>query len=325
MWELDLDALAWSNATSTFDVVEHADDAVPARFPASAAAVALAHRGRILLVGGHVKQKDPKAPLAVRVLDPVRKQWSVLPCEGESVPRTRGSHVACIIGDALYVLAGESPSRKPQAGLHMLDLRTSAWSQVDIEGDESGPPPCSSPVCTAYQDRYILFFGGGVVGQCSNATWCFDTATNAWHRPQVTGQLPAPRAGCCAALLGHCWYVLGGGNNTAGGCPDMWVLDLQNFGVEALEWQRVCAFDAHSALASEGGSVVAVPSAGALLAFGGYNGSYHNAISVFKPADAAEQTAAQLGHAVDGLDDQCAFLLTLQCAAQFYIREVAHQ
>ena len=334
MWQLNLDTLAWSNVTSSYEVSDHPDDPVPARFPATAAAVALPHRGRILLIGGHVKQKDPKAPLAVRVLDPTRSTWSVLHCGGD-VPLTRGSHVASIIGDTVFVLGaphwcsavamlhrpvschrgtpvqhankhvcvkqafvsgircsvkldvasagGESPKRQLQAGLQMLDLQTNEWSKVDTQGECTGPPPASGMVMTAYQDRYLLVFGGGAVGHCNNATYCFDTATGMWDRPAVSGQMPAPRAGCSAALLGHHWYVFGGGNNTAG-CPDMWMLDLRQLGVGTLTWQQVCTFDTRSSLASEGGTAIAVPALGLLLAFGGYNGVYHNAVSAFKPA-----------------------------------------
>lgn len=312
MWQLNLETLAWSEVTSSYDVVEHGDDPVPAQFPASAASVALAHRGRILLIGGHMKPKDPKAkkkdpalPLAVRVLDPARSSWSVLQASGD-VPRTRGSHAACIVGDRVYVLGGEGPTRRLQAGIAVLDLQSNTWSQVEIEGDNPGPAPCSALVATAYQDRYIVTFGGGAVGHCNNTLSYFDTVTNTWHEPVVTGALPAPRAGCCAALLGQRWYVFGGGNNAAG-CPDMWSLDLSNLGVDSLSWEQVCTFDARSSLASEGASVIAAPALGALVAFGGYNGAYHNAVSAFKPSKvSAPRSPAANGHARRCADQLCA-------------------
>jgi Galactose oxidase, central domain len=292
VWQLNLETLTWSVVTDTYEVAEHPDDPVPARFPASAAAVALPHRGRVLLIGGHVKRKDPKAPLAVRVLDPARTSWSVLHCDG-NVSRTRGSHVACIIGDRVFVLGGESPKRQLQAGIQVLDLQTNTWSELHPEGDSAGPPPASGMVMSAYQRRYLMVFGGGAVGHCNNTTWCFDTATNTWQQPPISGSLPAPRAGCCGALLGHRWYVFGGGNNTAG-CPDMWVLNLHKLGLDSLSWEKVCTFDTRSSLASEGASVVAVPAVAALVSFGGYNGSYHNAVSVFKPAAAAYSDSSTL-------------------------------
>lgn len=98
--------------------------------------------------------------------------------------------------------------------------------------------------------------------------------------------MPAARAGCAAALLGNRWFVVGGGNNKAG-CPDMWSLDLTATGLGPLEWEKVSDFDATSALATEGLSVCASPAHGVLLAYGGYNGTYHNAVSVYKPVERA--------------------------------------
>jgi N-acetylneuraminic acid mutarotase len=142
--------------------------------------------------------------------------------------------------------------------------------------------------------RYLVTFGGGSVGHCNNDLWYLDTATNTWHEPPMTGPLPAARAGCCAALLGNRWYVFGGGNNSAG-CPDMWMLDLLKLGLGSLTWEKGFDFDMRSSLASEGASVTAAPALGALVAFGGYNGTYHNAVSVFKPADAAHADWVEQG------------------------------
>jgi hypothetical protein len=98
-------------------------------------------------------------------------------------------------------------------------------------------------------------------------------------------------AGAAAAASLCRRYILGGGNNAAG-CPDMWMLDLLRLGVDALQWECVCSFDGRSALASEGVSVVAAPAHGGLVAFGGYNGAHHNAVSVFRPSDAAPSLSA---------------------------------
>lgn len=107
MWQLNLETLTWTDVTTAFaqeangSAPEDASDsAAAAVFPACAAAVALPHRGRALLIGGHTKAQkgNPSAPLVVRVLDPARHTWGVLPCSG-AVPAARGSHVAAVIGD----------------------------------------------------------------------------------------------------------------------------------------------------------------------------------------------------------------------------------
>lgn len=75
----------------------------------------------------------------------------------------------------------------------------------------------------------------------------------------------------------------------------MWMLDLLKLGLGSLAWEKGCDFDMRSSLASEGASVIAAPALGALVAFGGYNGTYHNAVSVFKPVDAAHADRVEQG------------------------------
>lgn len=112
VWQLNLETLAWTNVTTAYSKAANgataeiaADNNGTAAFPACAAAVALSHRGRALLIGGHTKaqKNNPSAPLVVRVLDPARQTWGVLPCSG-AVPAARGSHAAGIIGDKVRPL-----------------------------------------------------------------------------------------------------------------------------------------------------------------------------------------------------------------------------
>ena len=94
-------------------------------------------------------------------------------------------------------------------------------------------------------------------------------------------------AGHAGALLGDTWYVAGGGNNAAG-CADMLALDLGGLGAAPLAWAPVATAEPRSAIASESLSLLAAPAAGALVAFGGYNGRYHNTVQVFRPGAALE-------------------------------------
>jgi hypothetical protein len=158
VWQLNLDALAWRDVTDC-TVMGSQHDSEPLRFPATAAAVAVPYRGRILLVGGHVKEnkKKPEVPLAVHMFDPARGSWSVLACGG-SVPCTRGGHVACVIGDDLYLVGGEGPTRRSQDGVKVLDLTTCEWSDLELESSGKGPSPRSALVATAYQNRCVHVF-----------------------------------------------------------------------------------------------------------------------------------------------------------------------
>jgi hypothetical protein len=74
----------------------------------------------------------------------------------------------------------------------------------------------------------------------------------------------------------------------------MWVLDLVGLEAGDLEWQRVSTFDVRAPLSSEGASLIAAPAYGALIAFGGYNGVFHNAVSAFKPSEPSALPPTQM-------------------------------
>ncbi|KDD71290.1 hypothetical protein H632_c5368p0, partial [Helicosporidium sp. ATCC 50920] len=50
-----------------------------------------------------------------------------------------------------------------------------------------------------------------------------------------------------------------------------------------MRWVLVGHTPVESAIAAEGLSLQCVPMAGCLVAFGGYNGRYHNALHVYRP------------------------------------------
>ena len=73
---------------------------------------------------------------------------------------------ASLIGNRIYVFAGEDPHRRPLADLWYLDLNTMAWGSPEVTG--TPPSPRSAHAATAYQNRYLLVFGG-VEGQGGDA------------------------------------------------------------------------------------------------------------------------------------------------------------
>ena len=166
VWQLNLETLAWNNMTTAFDPADVAAEsngdaastpsvAASPAFPASAAGVAIPHRGRALLIGGHTKAQktDPSTELTVRVLDPARHTWGVLPCTG-SVPPARGGHAAALIGDKVYVFGGDGSRLRLQAGVSVLDLMTNEWTTLPWPADERrAPEPRSALVRASYQDR----------------------------------------------------------------------------------------------------------------------------------------------------------------------------
>lgn len=281
--------------------------------PPLAGLAAIAWNGNIVCLGGHTRVKDPEVPMAVRLLDTAAGAWSSLattpatanndgsnpadlsktnnttkkkkrgaPAPPAGMPGARGGHSATLIGSKVYIFGGEDLKRKPSDELWVLDLTTLEWEQLTTSGQ--GPSPRSAHTAIAYRNRYILVFGGGSVATCFDDVWLLDTQTMEWTLPEIEGQVPPPRAGHAAAVLGSSMFVVGGGNNSRG-CADMYNLDLSNLGMPgtALQWILVGNTPPESAIASEGLGLLSVPMAGCVISFGGYNGKYHNAVHVYRP------------------------------------------
>ena len=57
------------------------------------------------------------------------------------------------------------------------------------------PPARSAHAAAAYQQRYLLIFGGGSVANCFGDLYVLDTESMHWSCPATQGPPPAPRAG----------------------------------------------------------------------------------------------------------------------------------
>lgn len=304
-WCLDLENLAWSQVTSgsgSGGVGSGEDQGTV--LPPSAGHAAVVYNDSVLLIGGHERLERVKgkvksfSPMKVYALDPIARFWSERATMGvgedEERPMQRGGHSASLIGGSkVFIFGGENPNRKPCNELWVLDLKTNEWSKPEVLGE--APVARSSHTAVTYLERYIVIFGGGSVASCYNDVVVLDTQTMSWIRPEISGQIPPIRAGHASALLGTIMYMIGGGNNTKG-CSDMYALDLKDLGRDqgSLQWVLIGNTPPTAAIASEGLSLTCVPMAGCVLSYGGYNGSYHSAIHVYRPESFVPDTLQDL-------------------------------
>eukprot|EP00887_Chlorella_sp_A99_P000351 scaffold13.g351.t1 len=312
-WALNLEDLTWAQLSSsgrgggaaplpasTAPATNGGELPAPAALPPVAGHAAVAWRGSVLVVGGHTKAKDAVPELPVRMLDPASGAWSWLETsvgEGDAVPKPRGGHSATLVGDKVFVFGGEDALRRPMGELLMLDLATREWKHPETSGP--APTPRSAHASAVYQGRYLLIFGGGSVAHCFNDLHVLDTETMEWSTPELEGPVPPPRAGHAGAVLGHTWFIVGGGNN-ASGCADMYSLELSGLPGGAAAWTLIGNTPVESAIASEGLSLLTVSMAGCLVSYGGYNGRYHNTVHVYRPEGyVVVKPPARLGGAPD--------------------------
>eukprot|EP00955_Chlamydomonas_euryale_P021782 229897-Chlamydomonas_euryale.AAC.15 len=263
----------------------------------------------LILLGGHAKPKDAPPAMPARVLD-AAGNVAELALGGPLCPSARGGHSATLIGRRVYVFGGEDAHRRALGDLWVLDLDDMAWAKPDTTGRP--PAPRSAHVAAAHGGRYLLLFGGGSVATCFSDVHVLDTAAKPmqWSQPFVAGPTATPRAGHCGAVIGATWYVVGGGNNVHG-VSDMLALDLRGLTAGApLEWRVVASVDTRDPLSSEGAALVALPPDGGgdgsptLLSFGGYNGKYHNTLSMMAAVEELPQlpaAAARAGEPAKGV------------------------
>uniref|UniRef100_A0A061SA78 Acyl--binding domain-containing protein 4-like n=1 Tax=Tetraselmis sp. GSL018 TaxID=582737 RepID=A0A061SA78_9CHLO len=294
VWILDLSSLEW--VPTMYSGGKQAPGPPPSSgpdtppppqptLPPSAGHAVVPWASSLLAVGGLTKAKHKSDELVVHSLETRAMAWSLLEPSGTPPPQL-GGHTATIIGSCLYVFGGEDNSRRLSDELFVLDLESMVWSKPETKGRK--PSPRCAHVAAGFGGRYLLIFGGGSVAHCYQDLHVLDVEDMSWSVPAAAGQAPSPRAGHAAAMLGNMWYIAGGGNNTTG-CRDMVALDVSELGVGTVKWSFVTKIsDKRSPIVTEGLSLTAVPEEGAIVAFGGYNGKYHNAVHVFKPAGAEQ-------------------------------------
>ncbi|KAG2499609.1 hypothetical protein HYH03_002549 [Edaphochlamys debaryana] len=277
-WSLELATGAWHHLQ-----LQPAPDSPSAAFPPTAGHSATAWQGKIYVLGGHTKAKEAGS-LTLRVVDLATKTVTMPPTSG-TAPPSRGGHAVALLGSQLWVYGGEDNARRALADVHVLDLATLTWSSPQVQG--KAPAARSACAVAPYLDRYVLAFGGGSVATCFSDLHVLDTQAMTWSQPAQAGAKVSPRAGHSGAVLGDVWYIVGGGNNVKG-CADLLAADLSALPTNGtITWHVVTSVALRDPLSSEGISLVALPAERVLLAFGGYNGKYQNAVSLYRAPEGA--------------------------------------
>ncbi|KAK1294086.1 Acyl-CoA-binding domain-containing protein 4 [Acorus calamus] len=271
---LDLKSLTWSKVATkasagTFD-------------PSSAVSLApcaghslISWGDKLIMIAGHTK--DPSETVAVKEFDPYTCTWSSLRAYGKA-PVSRGGQSVTLVGTSLVMFGGEDATRSLLNDLHILDLETMTWDEIDTVGVP--PSPRSAHAAAVHAERYLLIFGGGSHATCFNDLHVLDMQSMEWSRPTQQGEMPSPRAGHAGVTIGENWFIAGGGNNKSG------VSETVVLNMSTLVWSVVTGVQGRVPLASEGLSLVASSFSGEdiLISFGGYNGRYSNEVHVLKPS-----------------------------------------
>lgn len=235
----------------------------------------IAWGSKLLSVSGHTK--DPSEIIQVKAFDLQTSTWSAMKTYGKA-PVSRGGQSVTLVGTSLVIFGGQDGKRALLNDLHILDLETMTWDEIDAVG--TPPSPRSDHAAAIHAERYLLIFGGGSHASCFNDLHVLDLQTMEWSRPIQQGDIPAPRAGHAGVTVGENWFIVGGGDNKSG------VSETVVLNMSTLVWSIVTTVQGRIPLASEGLSLVVSSYNGEdiLVAFGGYNGRYSNEVNVLKPS-----------------------------------------
>ncbi|KAI7741666.1 hypothetical protein M8C21_005364 [Ambrosia artemisiifolia] len=223
----------------------------------------------------------------------VYDQWVAPPVSGpRPKPRyevSRGGQSVTLVGNTLVIFGGQDGNRTLLNDLHILDLETMTWDEIDTIG--VSPSPRSDHAAAVHAERYLLIFGGGTHSTCFNDLHVLDLKTMEWSKPSQQGEIPSPRAGHAGVTVGESWFIVGGGDNKSGASETV-VLNMST-----LSWSVVTTVQGRVPLASEGLSLVLSSCNGEdiLVSFGGYNGRYNNEVNLLKPSYKSTLQATRSG------------------------------
>lgn len=271
---LDLRSLTWSRVDVKVGT-ESLESSSPAPLVPCAGHSLIPWENKLLSIAGHTK--DPSETVSVKAFDPQTSSWSILKTYGKA-PVSRGGQSVTLVGTILVIFGGEDAKRTLLNDLHILDLETMTWDDIDAVGVP--PSPRSDHAAAVHAERYLLIFGGGSHAACFNDLHVLDLQTMEWSRPTQQGDIPSPRAGHAGVTVGENWFIAGGGDNKSG------VSETVVLNMSTLVWSVVTTVEGRVPLASEGLSLVVSSYNGEdiLVSFGGYNGRYSNEVNVLKPS-----------------------------------------
>ncbi|CAN7075717.1 unnamed protein product [Brassica oleracea var. botrytis] len=270
---LDLKNWTWSRVETK--VATESEETSPTLLSPCAGHSLIPWDNKLLSIGGHTK--NPSESMQVRVFDTHTCTWSMLKTYGKP-PVSRGGQSVTVVGKTLVIFGGQDAKRSLLNDLHVLDLETMTWDEVDSIG--VSPSPRSDHAAAVHAERYLLIFGGGSHATCFGDLHVLDLQTMEWSRPAQQGEAPTPRSGHAGVTIGENWFIVGGGDNKSGASESV-VLNMST-----LSWSVIASVEGCVPLASEGLSLVVSSYNGedVLVAFGGYNGRYNNEINLLKPS-----------------------------------------
>ncbi|KAI9279754.1 hypothetical protein BY458DRAFT_553546 [Sporodiniella umbellata] len=158
---------------------------------------------KLVIIGGG---DGARALEDVHMLDISRSgqlKWEKLETYGHSPP-ARGYHTSNLVKDKLVVFGG-SDGHDCFEDVHVLDLKSARWSQIELDRKIPRLAHTSTQV-----GSYVFVIGGHDGRRYSQDVLLFNLVTMSWEARKVYGVAPNPRGYHTTVLYDSRLYVLGG-------------------------------------------------------------------------------------------------------------------
>ncbi|MBA0751951.1 hypothetical protein Gogos_000837, partial [Gossypium gossypioides] len=209
---LDLRSWTWSKVEAKV-VPKSVESPSPVNIAPCAGHSLIPWENKLLSIAGHTKV--PSETIQGKAFDLQTGTWSVLNTYGKA-PVSRAGQSVTLVGTTLVIFGGQDAKRTLLNDLHILNLETMTWNEIDAVG--APPSPRADHAAAIHAERYLLVFGGGSHATCFNDLHVFDLQAMEWSRPTQQGEIPTPRAGHASVTVGENWFIVGGGDNKSGKC-----------------------------------------------------------------------------------------------------------
>lgn len=141
-----------------------------------------------------------------------------------------------LIGNEIYVFGGFS--RDTYNDLKVFDMGTTRWREVDTSTMRVIPDPRVSHTMVNYNDKMILFGGGGPylanlhMMPSFNDIWMFETHNLMWTKLEGSGIPPKKRMYHTSAVFGSLMLIHGGYSSEG----KIALSDFNLFDIEVHKW-----------------------------------------------------------------------------------------
>ncbi|CUA70595.1 Focal adhesion kinase 1 [Rhizoctonia solani] len=212
------------NITMTASLMDTTGEAPSPRI----GAISVLADGLLILWGGasfNAQKEFERSDRCTYSLNITTRQWTKL--DIQPAPSARAAHAGCLCGTKFVVFGGTGNTDGPWDDLWSLNLYSLAqgnpsWEQIEVAQDISSPLERFGHTMVGYENGFYMFGGKHCEDRLFNDTWRFDITTRVWSELECAGDIPLPRHGHAAAIVGDVMYMCGGKGEGGHDLGDVW-------------------------------------------------------------------------------------------------------